>query len=288
MRSFIRRTGTVLEMIKFQHTVFALPFALTGMILAARGLPGWRTIAWILLACLFARTAAMSFNRWADAELDARNPRTATRAIPAGALPRGFALAFALASACLFVLSAAMLNWPALVLSPAALAVLLGYSYAKRFTSLAHFVLGLALGIAPIGAWIAVSGKLSLTPLLLGAAVLLWTAGFDIIYACQDYHVDLREQLHSVPVALGIPRSLALSSQLHIACILVLAGAGFAAHLHWPYYAGCAGVAALLTIEHRLVNKNDLTRINIAFFTVNSWVGVVILAFTAADVFLIR
>lgn len=286
MRGVARQAATVLEMIKFQHTVFALPFALTGMILAARGLPPLRTIWWILAACVCARTAAMSFNRWADAELDARNPRTAIRAIPSGQLSRGFVLVFAVVSAALFVLCAAFINRLALLLSPVALVVLLGYSYTKRFTSLAHFVLGLALGIAPIGAWIAVRGRLDAVPLLLGLAVMLWTAGFDFIYACQDYEVDKREGLRSIPVTLGISGALAFSNLLHVLSIAALCAVGWLGQLHSVYFLGVAVVAGLLVWEHLLVNPRDLSRIDVAFFTVNSWVGVAIFAFTSLDLYL--
>ncbi|MBX7245536.1 MAG: putative 4-hydroxybenzoate polyprenyltransferase, partial [Candidatus Sumerlaeaceae bacterium] len=218
MKAALKSTGIVLEMIKFQHTLFALPFALAGAILAAGGLPDARTFLWIIAACVFARTAAMSFNRWADAGLDARNPRTATRAIPAGQLSGGFVLCFALINAALFVWAAAMLNSLAFYLSPVALVVLLGYSYTKRFTWMAHFVLGLALGIAPIGAWIAVRGSLSIEPLLMGLAVLVWTAGFDLIYACQDIEVDSREGLYSIPSRFGAKLALRWSGCRHIAC----------------------------------------------------------------------
>jgi 4-hydroxybenzoate polyprenyltransferase len=283
IRGALRSTAMVLEMIKFQHTVFALPFAVAAALMAANGLPGWRTMAWILAACVFARTAAMSFNRWADADIDARNPRTTGRAIPAGRLSPGFTLGFALAAALLFVVSAGMLNPLALALSPVALAVLLGYSYAKRFTWASHFLLGLALGIAPIGAWIAVRGSISAPPMLLGLGVLLWTAGFDLIYACQDDEFDRREGLFSLPARFGISAALRLSTLLHAACVVCFAAAGVAAGCGWPYHAGVVLVALLLALEHRIVNPRDLSRIDVAFFTVNSWVGMIVLLFTALD-----
>lgn len=276
-------------MIKFQHTVFALPFALTGLVLASRRSGGWPdiwTAGWVIAACVFARTAAMGFNRWADAQLDARNPRTAIRAIPAGLLSKEYVLAVTVVSALLFVLCAGMLNRMALLLSPVALGVLLGYSYCKRFTSGAHFVLGLALGIAPIGAWVAVRGELAAVPLLLGLAVLLWTAGFDIIYACQDVEVDGREGLHSIPSRLGIGRALILSRLLHVSAVAALGGVGILAGLHWPWFMGVVVVGVLLISEHVLVNPRDLSRINLAFFTVNSWVGVAMFVFTALDLVL--
>lgn len=282
---FFRQTGEVLEMIKFQHTVFALPFALSGMIVAAEGWPPVRVIGWIVACCVFARTAAMAFNRWADAEIDARNPRTADRALPAGRLSGRFALGAALVSAALFVASAAMLNSLALILSPVALAVLLGYSYTKRFTSLCHFVLGLALGIAPIGAWVAVRESLDLAPLLMGLGVLLWTAGFDLIYALQDRDFDAREGLHSIPVRLGASGTLTLSAALHAGAVAALASVAALTPLGVPYLLGVAAVAALLAVEHFLVRPDDLSRVPIAFFHVNSAVGLVMFGFTALDVF---
>ena len=276
----------MLEMIKFQHTIFALPFALTGALLAAGGLPSFRTLALIVAAAVFARTAAMSFNRWADAALDARNPRTADRAIPAGELRRPFVLGVALGSAGLFVICAALLNPLALWLSPVALVVLLGYSYTKRFTSFAHFVLGAALGIAPVGAWIAVRGDVNATPILLGLGVLVWTAGFDLIYACQDVEFDVREGLFSIPARLGVPRALLLSRALHFAAVATFIGAGVVYGSGSLYFIGVGGVALLLTAEHLIVNPRDLSRINVAFFTVNSWVGMVIFVATAADLWM--
>ncbi|PKO15685.1 4-hydroxybenzoate octaprenyltransferase [candidate division BRC1 bacterium HGW-BRC1-1] len=276
----------MLEMIKFQHTIFALPFALTGAILAAQGMPSLQTLALIVAASVCARTAAMSFNRWADAALDARNPRTSNRAIPAGELRRPFVLAVALGSAVLFVGCAAMLNRLAFWLSPVALVVLLGYSYTKHFTSLAHFVLGMALGIAPVGAWIAVRGDITATPVLLGLGVMVWTAGFDLIYACQDYEFDVREGLYSIPARIGIARALLLSRVLHILAVATFIGAGLAFGAGTLYFIGVGAVAILLVTEHLIVNPRDLSRINVAFFTVNSWVGMVIFAATAADLWM--
>jgi len=282
----LRKTAVMLEMIKFQHTIFALPFALTGAILAAQGMPSLQTLALIVAASVCARTAAMSFNRWADAALDARNPRTSNRAIPAGELRRPFVLAVALGSAVLFVGCAAMLNRLAFWLSPVALVVLLGYSYTKHFTSLAHFVLGMALGIAPVGAWIAVRGDITATPVLLGLGVMVWTAGFDLIYACQDYEFDVREGLYSIPARIGIARALLLSRVLHILAVATFIGAGLAFGAGTLYFIGVGAVAILLVTEHLIVNPRDLSRINVAFFTVNSWVGMVIFAATAADLWM--
>jgi 4-hydroxybenzoate polyprenyltransferase len=278
----LRRIAVVLEMIKFQHTVFALPFAFTAMLMAAGGWPTWWQLGWIVAACVFARTAAMSFNRWADRELDARNPRTAMRAIPAGQLGGGFVLAFALISAAGFVASAAMLNRLALVLSPLALLILFGYSYAKRFTTGAHFVLGLALALAPVGAWVAIREEIAAPAILLGLGVMLWTAGFDLIYACQDVEVDRREGLFSVPSRWGPSAALSLARALHVIAIGCFIAAGWRAGLAWPYYAGTGAAAILLIAEHCIVDPHDMRRINIAFFTINSWVGMTILAGTLA------
>jgi 4-hydroxybenzoate polyprenyltransferase len=285
MRRTFQSATTLLEMIKFQHTVFALPFALTGAMLAAGGIPPTGKLAWIVAACVFARTAAMSFNRFADAEIDARNPRTAQRAIPAGKLSSRFALAVAVCCSCLFAFSAWMLNPLAFALSPPALLVLLGYSYTKRLSWLSHFVLGFALAMAPVGAWIAVRGDFATVPILLALGVVLWTAGFDLIYACQDYEFDRREGLFSVPARFGVAAALRISTILHVGTVAALAATGYAANLGGLYFAGVAAVAILLAAEHLIVNPADLSRIDIAFFTVNSWVGMVIFLFSAADLF---
>ena len=282
----LHNASVMLEMIKFQHTIFALPFALTGALWAAGGLPSFRSLALIVAASVCARTAAMSFNRWADAALDARNPRTANRAIPTGELRRPFVLGVALGSALLFVICAALLNPLAFWLSPIALIVLLGYSYTKRFTSFAHFVLGAALGIAPVGAWIAVRGDVTATPILLGLAVMIWTAGFDLIYACQDVEFDVREGLYSIPARLGIGHALLLSRLLHVGTVATFIAAGVAYGAGSFYFIGVGAVALLLTAEHLIVNPRDLSRINVAFFTVNSWVGMVIFVASAADLWM--
>lgn len=288
MQALLKQTTTILEMIKFQHTIFALPFALTAMIIAAHGLPDARIIFWIIAACVFARTAAMSFNRWADRYLDSRNPRTATRAIPAGQLSARFVLIFTILSTIGFIVSAGMLNTTALLLSPIALVILLGYSYTKRFTSLAHFVLGMALALAPMGAWIAVSGSIHPTAILLGIGVMLWTAGFDLIYACQDVEIDRNEGLHSIPSRIGAHNALRLSRLLHVLAIASFLAAGQQSQSGVGYYTGIAIAAILLIAEHIIVSPHDLKRINIAFFTINSWVGMAILAGTVIDQFLVR
>ncbi len=265
----LRRLALVLESIKFQHSVFALPFALIAMLVAADGWPSLRTLVWIVAACVFARSAAMGFNRWADADLDARNPRTAGRALPAGQLSRSFMIGFVGINAVLFVLAAAMLNTLCLVLSLPTLAVLLGYSYSKRFTAESHFWLGAALGLAPIGAWIAVTGSLHWIPLVLGASVMLWVGGFDILYSCQDVEVDRREGLQSLPARLGIARALDFSAAAH-----ALAWGGFFTVGMWSplggfFAVGLAAAAVLLIWQHRIVKPDDLSRVNAAFFNAN-------------------
>jgi 4-hydroxybenzoate polyprenyltransferase len=278
-----RRLAVTLEMIKFQHTVFALPFAWTGMILAARGWPSWRTFLWVVVAMVGARSAAMTFNRIADRVLDAANPRTAGRALPARKLSVGFAAGFALAATALFILAAGMLNPLCLALSPVALLVILGYSYTKRFTSLAHFVLGLALAMAPMGGWLAVRGSFGVAPFLLAAAVLTWTAGFDILYSCQDRDFDRRAGLHSIPARWGLRAALRASSMLHALTVLALVGLAPLADLGWIYLAGLGLTAAFLVYEHRLVSPSDLSRLNAAFFQVNASVSILIFVATFLD-----
>ncbi len=284
--TMLRRLRIFLEMIKFEHTVFALPFALTGALLASRGIPPWDKLLWIVAAAVCARTAAMSFNRWADAELDAQNPRTQMRAIPQGLLSKRFALVVTIVCSLAFMGCALALNRLAFALSPVALVVLLGYSYMKRVSSLSHFVLGLALGIAPAGAWIAVTGSLGLPAVLLSLAVLTWVAGFDLIYACQDCDFDRQAGLYSVPARIGIKIALQLSILMHVFTVMLLIAVGVSAQLGWIYYAGVVVTAGLLIWEHRLVHPGDLSRLEQAFFTVNSWVGVSMFAFTALDLYL--
>lgn len=282
-----------LEMIKFEHSIFALPFALTGALLAWRslGFPtagmAWR-LAWILVAMVAARSAAMAFNRALDASIDARNPRTRLRHIPAGLLSRQFAWGFTAASSALLVLAAAMLNPLCLALSPVALAIIFFYSWTKRFTAASHLVLGLSLGIAPAAAWIAITGALAPPILWLTAAVMLWTAGFDIIYSCQDVDFDRSAGLHSLPARLGPARALVLARVFHgfmVACLALLASQlalGVAAAL------GIGIVAGLLVYEHRLVRADDLSRVDAAFFTLNGWVSVLFFGFWTLDVLLGR
>ena len=277
------KTRTTLEMIKWEHSIFALPFALTAAILAANGLPSLRTLAWILVAMIAARSCAMAFNRWADAELDAANPRTSTRAIPAGQLSRGFVFGFTLIAAAVFVLASAQLNRLTLYLSPVVLTVLLGYSYMKRVTRWSHLVLGLALGLAPSAAWIAVRGSLDPRILVLTAAVTLWVAGFDVLYACQDFEHDRAAGLHSLPQAIGIPAAFRVARLMHLAMLGLLAWFAILFHFHVPGWMGIAAVALLLGYEHSIVSPRDLRRLNAAFFTMNGVIGTVFFAFVAAD-----
>jgi 4-hydroxybenzoate polyprenyltransferase len=282
----IAKTRTTLEMIKWEHSIFALPFALTAALLAARGVPAWRTLGWILVAMVAARSCAMAFNRWADAELDAANPRTRSRAIPAGLLSRQFVLGFTALMALLFVLASAELNRLTLYLSPIVLIVLLGYSYMKRMTRWSHLVLGLALGIAPSAAWIAVRGSLDPRIIVLTAAVTLWVGGFDVLYACQDFEHDRSVGLHSLPQALGIPAAFWVARIMHLSMLALLVWFG---HLFQFGIAGWLGVAAaglLLAYEHSIVSPRDLRRLNAAFFTMNGVIAMVFLAFVATDVWL--
>ena len=283
MQGLWKSTATTLEMIKWEHSIFALPFALTGAILAASGWPQMRVLGWILVCMVSARSAAMAFNRLADADLDAANPRTATRALPAGALSRSFVLWFVVAASGIFLLASAMLNRETLLLAPIALGVVLSYSYTKRFTRWSHLVLGLALGIAPAAAWIAVRGSLDPRILVLTAAVLLWVGGFDVLYACQDFEHDRRVGLNSVPQAFGLAGSFRIARGMHLVmvgllCWLVtLFGLGLTAKI------GVGVVAALLLYEHSLVSPSDLRRMNAAFFTLNGIISLIFFVAVAAD-----
>ncbi|HMD77509.1 MAG TPA: UbiA-like polyprenyltransferase [Terracidiphilus sp.] len=280
------RTRTTLEMIKWEHSVFALPFALTAVLLAANGLPTLRTLAWILVAMVAARSSAMAFNRWADADLDAANPRTRSRAIPAGLLSRRFVLGFTVVAALIFVLAAAQLNRLTLYLSPLVLAVLLGYSYMKRFTRWSHLGLGLALGLAPSAAWIAVCGSLDPRILVLTAAVTLWAGGFDVLYACQDVDYDRAAGLFSLPQAVGLPAAFWTARTMHLAMLGLLAWFGVLFHFRTLGWLGIAAAGLLLAYEHSLVSPRDLRRLNAAFFTMNGVIAMVFLAFVAADLWL--
>ncbi len=285
------RLRTILEMIKFEHSVFALPFALTGALLAARfpaalgaapGWPSWQQVFWIVVAMVGARSAAMTMNRIIDLRYDRENPRTRSRALATGALSVRFAAFFAIVAAAVLALAAWKLNHLAFELSPLALSILFFYSYTKRFTSWSHLVLGFCLGISPAAAWIAIAGSLDSRVLILCAAVTLWVGGFDVLYACQDIEYDRTAGLYSVPQRFGIARSLAIARGMHAAMILVLALLAWSFHLPWPAWAGIVVVAALLAYEHSLISANDLSRMNAAFFTVNGYISVVFLLFWGA------
>jgi len=276
-------------MIKIEHTLFALPFAFLGAVLAANGVPAARQIFWIVVAMVGARSAAMAFNRIADRAIDARNPRTASRALPAGLLSVGFVWAFTLVSAALFLTAAAMLNRLTLILAPVALGSVLLYSFTKRWTQFSHLVLGWCLSIAPTGAWIAVRGEIgSPVPLLLSLVVMLWTAGFDILYACQDYDFDRREGLRSIPARFGIARALWIARSLHAAAFLALVWLYLVTALGPLALAGVIATGALLVYQHRLVRAGDLGRLNAAFFTTNAFVSVILLVTFGSAVFLHR
>lgn len=275
-----------LEMIKWEHSVFALPFALCGAMLAASGLPTAHQLLWIVVAMLAARSAAMAFNRLADAALDAANPRTRTRALPAGHLSHAFVATFVILSCAIFILAAGQLNRLALWLSPVALAVVLLYSYAKRFTRWSHLILGFALGIAPSAAWIAVRGSLDPRILLLTGAVTFWVAGFDILYACQDFQFDRDAGLHSIPRHLGIPRALWIARSFHAVMLLLFIALVPAFALGKLAVAGILSVLLLLLYEHSLVKPDDLSRLNAAFFTMNGVISVVFFLFLSADLLL--
>lgn len=277
-----------LEMIKWEHSVFVLPFALCGAMLAANGMPGGNVLLWIIVAMVAVRSAAMAFNRLADATMDAANPRTQARALPAGTLTPGFVAAFIIVSCALFLFAASQLNRLSLLLSPVALGVVLLYSYTKRFTRWSHLVLGFAMGIAPSAAWIAVRGSLDPRILLLTAAVTFWGAGFDVLYSCQDYDFDQRSGLHSIPRHFGIRTSLWISRGFHLAMLLLLVSLVMVFGLGKVAMAGVVTVAGLLSYEHSLVSADDLSKLNAAFFTMNGAISVVFFFFIAGDLWLRR
>ena len=293
-----RRIRTVLEMIKFEHSIFALPYALVAALLAARGegpSGGWPSagqlvwqLGWIVVAMVGARSAAMTMNRIADLRYDRLNPRTKNRALVTGELSSGFAWLFTILSSALLVLAAWELNPLAFKLSPIALAVLFLYSYTKRFTAWSHLILGFCLGMSPAAAWIAIRGSLDLRMLILCAAVTLWVAGFDVLYACQDVEFDREVGLFSIPLRIGVGRALIVARVMHVGMIALLAWLAASFALAWPAWVGIAVVAALLAYEHRLVKPNDLSKINAAFFTVNGYISVLFLIFWGAAVCLTR
>lgn len=275
-----------LEMIKWEHSVFALPFALCGAMLAAGGLPSIHHLVWIIVAMIAARSAAMAFNRWADAAIDAANPRTRTRALPAGHLTPGFVAAFVIVSSGIFILAASQLNRLSLMLSPVALAVLLLYSYTKRVTRWSHLVLGFALGIAPSAAWIAVRGSLDPRILLLTAAVTFWVGGFDVLYACQDFDFDRQSGLHSIPRYVGIRSALWIARGFHAVMVVLLIALLIVFGMGKLAGCGVLAVILLLLYEHSLVRPNDLSKLSAAFFTMNGVISVLFFAFVAGDLLL--
>lgn len=287
MATLFSKLRITLEMIKFDHTLFALPFALLGAILAAEGFPtAWQSF-WIIAAMVGARSAAMTFNRIADRDIDARNPRTAGRELPAGKVSIGFAWSFLFASIALFLASAWFLNWLTFALSPVALISILGYSYAKRFTTFSHLLLGWALAISPTAAWIAVRGTIdSEVPLLLSLFVLMWTAGFDIMYACQDADFDRKSGLYSIPARFGVRRALWIARLFHLQAFFVLLLLLLFTGLGWPAYIGVAAVGILLLYQHLIVSPDDLSRMNAAFFTANATVSIILLSSFGAALFL--
>jgi 4-hydroxybenzoate polyprenyltransferase len=280
------RVGTVLEMIKFEHSVFALPFALTGALLAARatkhGWPTLRQILWIVVAMVAARTAAMTINRIVDLRYDKENPRTKMRALATGALSVPFAWMFTLLAVCVFLVAAWELNLLSLELAPVALTILFFYSLTKRFTSLSHLFLGFALGISPAAAWIAITGSLDWHMLILCGAVTLWVGGFDVLYACQDVEFDRQAGLYSIPKRFGIAGALRISRAMHIGVIVMLSWLATSFGLPWPAWVGVAVVAGLLGYEHSLVKANDLSKLNAAFFAVNGYISMLFLLFWGA------
>jgi 4-hydroxybenzoate polyprenyltransferase len=288
MTSLWKSTVVTLEMIKWEHSIFALPFALTGAVLAANGWPTLRILGWIVVCMVAARSAAMAFNRLVDARIDAANPRTSMRAIPAGALTGRFVGGFVVVSIAIFVLGAAMLNRLTLELAPVALAVVLLYSYMKRVTRWSHIVLGLALGIAPAAAWIAVRGSLDARIVVLTGAVLLWVGGFDVLYACQDFEHDRKVGLNSVPQAFGLGAAFWIARAMHLGMLLLLCWLIALFGLGKIAVLGVVLVAILLLYEHSIVSPRDMRRMNAAFFTLNGVISVVFFGFVAADVLLRR
>jgi len=280
------RIRTVLEMIKFEHSVFALPFALTGALLAARAtLHSWptlRQVLWIVVAMVAARSAAMTLNRIADLRYDKENPRTKMRALATGALSVPFAWTFTLLAVAVFFLAAWQLNPLALKLAPLAIAILFFYSYTKRFTSWSHLFLGFALGISPAAAWIAITGGLDWRMLILCGAVTLWVGGFDVLYACQDVEFDQNAGLYSIPKRFGIAGALQIARAMHVGVVALLSWLAYGFGLPWPAWTGIAVVAALLAYEHSLVKANDLSKLNAAFFTVNGYISMLFLLFWGA------
>lgn len=275
-----------LDMIKFPHTIFALPFALTSAFIASGGMPEFRKFFWIIIAMVSARTGAMSFNRLVDMHIDAKNPRTKDRPLPKGLISKSAVTFYTIISFIVLIFSAYMLNELCFYLSPIAIIILTGYSLTKRFTHYSHIVLGLALAGAPLGAWIAIKGVVELLPVVLSLAVLFWVAGFDVLYALQDYEFDKKEGLHSIPVKFGIKNSILISRIFHILMVILLAYIYFLSNFGFVYLTGLAVISALLIYEHSLVKENDLTKLDIAFFNMNGYISVLFFIFTVIDVYL--
>ncbi len=280
MKSFL----SFIKMIKLEHSLFALPFAFTGMFLSAGGLPSWNIILWIIVAMVGARSAAMGVNRYADAEIDARNPRTASREIPAGNISKKATLFYILISLIIYFIAAFMLNRLTAILSPIPVLIFLLYAYAKRFTNFCHIILGIALGLAPVCAWIAVTGTIDVAPFILGGAVILWVAGFDILYAIQDIEYDREEGLHSIPALFGIGGSLIIARILHLVAVCLFISLIAFANLGYIYLAGVLISGALMAYEHSIVSKDDLSKLNMAFFNLNAYISITIMVFTIIDI----
>ncbi len=285
-QSILLKLSTILRLIKFSHTIFSLPFAVMSAFIAAGGMPEIKKLLLIFGALIMARSCAMSFNRLVDAKYDILNPRTSYRIQLQNNIGRTNLWLFTISCTILFIVFAGMLNQLSLTVSPLALLVIFGYSYTKRFTSISHFVLGLALALSPIGAWIAITGGITFTPLILALAVLLWTTGFDIIYACQDLESDKKINLYSIPKKMGIKNSLRLSSILHILMAIVLFFFMYFANLGFVYLGGVVFVGILLIYEHSLIKPNDLSKINLAFFTVNGFISMLLMVVTLVDIFI--
>jgi 4-hydroxybenzoate polyprenyltransferase len=283
MTNFTNKLKIIFSDIKLQHTIFALPFAIMSAFLAAEGFPEMEKLIWIVVCMVTARSAAMSFNRIMDARFDASNPRTEGRALPSGKIQTGTYVLFLIASSLAFIVASAMLNSLAFYLSPLALAIVFFYSLTKRFTAWSHFWLGIALSVAPVGAWVAIREEISLISLILGAAVVFWLIGFDIIYSCMDVGVDSKLGLHSIPQRFGIKRALMLAKAAHAIMILFLLGLLYSPLLGGLYFAGVAGVAGLLWYEHSLVSPEDLSKVNVAFFNVNGWISLLLMALMIGD-----
>lgn len=280
MKSFF----TFLKMIKLEHSLFALPFAFVGMFLAANGMPSWNVILWVVVAMVGARSAAMGLNRYADAEIDARNPRTASREIPAGNISKKSTIFYIILSLAVYFLAAVMLNRLTAILSPIPILIFILYAYAKRFTNFCHIILGIALGLAPVCAWIAVTGTVNLPPFILGGAIILWVAGFDILYAIQDIEYDRKEGLHSIPAVFGVSGSLIIARLLHFAAFFLFILLMAFTNLGYIYLAGVLISGALMAYEHSLVSKDDLSKLNMAFFNMNAYISITIMIFSIIDI----